>query len=547
MANEYLSLQRFPGDGVTTDFAVNFAGGSGDNQQGTQPYINVADIKAYEIVPMDGLNPSQRIPRTIVPLGPLTFRVSPAVPDGRFLEIARETEDHFTLVDFKTLQAVSEFDLDLSNRQLLFLTQESSDKSRLAEEAANDATEVSELALLTAEDALQTADGATARAEVAVGIANSAQSQANTATGIANGAVASAQTANNTANAAVQSAANANDTANNALSVAEGIEDIAVNAQTTADGIAATANTAMSMASTASGTAANAYAIAEEALEISSSAGVSTFNGRNGNVTAAYGDYLPNMIPTSLTTNLEDTLLDIQAGFGQVTLRFQGIDSDIDGIDTALSDMESNVTSMLTGKLDVGATAAAATKLATARNINGVAFDGTANVTVEDSTKLPLTGGTLTGDLDIQGGNITLGTNDYQIYGNANEVAIYSPTKASLAVSAGGVIVSGGQFTCTGNITAYSDERLKEDVAVIPDALHKVSQLRGVTYARKDSGDRHTGLIAQEVQAILPEAVVTADDEDGTLSVAYGNLVGLLVEAIKELQEEVRELKRRDT
>ena len=106
--------------------------------------------------------------------------------------------------------------------------------------------------------------------------------------------------------------------------------------------------------------------------------------------------------------------------------------------------------------------------------------------------------------------------------------------------------LSAGSITAAGNITAYSDERLKKDVKVIPDALSKVSQIRGVTYERVDNDiiGRQTGLIAQELEKVLPEAITIADDEMETKSVAYGNVVGLLVEAIKELKEEIEELKR---
>lgn len=100
-----------------------------------------------------------------------------------------------------------------------------------------------------------------------------------------------------------------------------------------------------------------------------------------------------------------------------------------------------------------------------------------------------------------------------------------------------------GNTTSTGNLTAYSDIRLKKNIELIPDALAKVVALRGVTYERIDTGQRQTGVIAQEVQAVLPEAVMTMTDEQQTLSVAYGNLVGLLIEAIKELKAEVDALK----
>jgi hypothetical protein len=102
-----------------------------------------------------------------------------------------------------------------------------------------------------------------------------------------------------------------------------------------------------------------------------------------------------------------------------------------------------------------------------------------------------------------------------------------------------------GDLTMAGNVTAYSDIRLKENIKVIPDALNKVQQLRGVTFTRNDVEDLeklHTGVIAQEVEVVLPEAV--SEDNDGIKNVAYGNMVGLLIEAIKELKDEVNELKR---
>jgi len=93
------------------------------------------------------------------------------------------------------------------------------------------------------------------------------------------------------------------------------------------------------------------------------------------------------------------------------------------------------------------------------------------------------------------------------------------------------------------DVIAFSDARLKDDVEVIPNALDRISQVRGVTFTRLDNEDqdrRHTGVLAQELEAVLPEAVTT--DDDGYKSVAYGNTVGLLIEAIKELKSRVESL-----
>lgn len=107
---------------------------------------------------------------------------------------------------------------------------------------------------------------------------------------------------------------------------------------------------------------------------------------------------------------------------------------------------------------------------------------------------------------------------------------------------ANGDISCAGSITASGDVTAYSDVNLKENIEVIPNALEKVSEIRGVTYDRKDIEDtRQAGVIAQEVEAVLPEVVHT--NEEGIKSVAYGNLVGLLIEAVKELKAEVETIK----
>ena len=102
-----------------------------------------------------------------------------------------------------------------------------------------------------------------------------------------------------------------------------------------------------------------------------------------------------------------------------------------------------------------------------------------------------------------------------------------------------------GAIIASGDVVAYSDRRLKDNIEIIPNALNKVLSLNGVTFTRKDLNDpekRHTGVIAQEVENVLPEAVNT--DIDGMKSVAYGNMVGVLIEAIKEQQGQIDELKK---
>lgn len=102
-----------------------------------------------------------------------------------------------------------------------------------------------------------------------------------------------------------------------------------------------------------------------------------------------------------------------------------------------------------------------------------------------------------------------------------------------------------GHFTATGNITAYSDIQLKENISNIEDALEKVKEIRGVTYDPIEENQdeplsRRAGVIAQEIEKVLPEVVTT--HPDGLKSVAYGNLTALLIEAIKELTAKVEAL-----
>ena len=237
--------------------------------------------------------------------------------------------------------------------------------------------------------------------------------------------------------------------------------------------------------------------------------------------------------------------------------------------------------------------ATTATTLQNARLINGVSFNGSANITVADSTKLPLTGGTLTGGLnmgsngtyshelkfvnntwtagidyqnngklrliDRSGGresiNFYLLNGDIEANNTSNVVTNAFRTSGNSFINGGNLGIGttnpsykldvSGAIRATGDVIAYSDARVKDNVITIDKALEKVAKLRGVSYTRNDVEDKTTkiGVIAQEVLEVLPEVV--QQDDKGKYSVAYGNMVGLLIEAIKELKAEVDELKSR--
>ena len=100
-----------------------------------------------------------------------------------------------------------------------------------------------------------------------------------------------------------------------------------------------------------------------------------------------------------------------------------------------------------------------------------------------------------------------------------------------------------GNLTMAGNVTAFSDIRLKTNIQTIENALDKVMNMRGVSFERIDNGEKNIGVIAQEIKEVLPEVVMQHEGEDQFMSVSYGNIVGVLIEAIKELKAEIEVLK----
>lgn len=122
---------------------------------------------------------------------------------------------------------------------------------------------------------------------------------------------------------------------------------------------------------------------------------------------------------------------------------------------------------------------------------------------------------------------------EYSLHIGQGSLYVQSNVYVNSNVHVDGTVYSRGSFVTT------SDRAVKMDLTPIPDALQKVSQLTGYTYFRKDLNARETGLVAQEVQEVLPEAVTL---QHPYLNVAYGNMAGLFVQALKELQNKVEKL-----
>ena len=108
-------------------------------------------------------------------------------------------------------------------------------------------------------------------------------------------------------------------------------------------------------------------------------------------------------------------------------------------------------------------------------------------------------------------------------------------------------IEEGGNVIAAGSVDSASDIKLKTNVKTIDNALDKVLKLRGAEYDRIDKDNKHEiGVIAQEVEKIIPELVNTSEDPDGgeTKTVSYGNMVAVLIEAIKEQNEVINKMKK---
>ncbi len=133
--------------------------------------------------------------------------------------------------------------------------------------------------------------------------------------------------------------------------------------------------------------------------------------------------------------------------------------------------------------------------------------------------------------------NVGIQTRDpqYSLHIGQGSLYVQSNVWVNSNVIVDGTVYSRGSFVTT------SDRAVKIDLTPIPEALTKVSQLTGYTYFRTDLNTRETGLVAQEVQKVLPEAVA---QQSPYLNVAYGNMAGLFVEAIKELQTKVEKLEK---
>jgi len=237
----------------------------------------------------------------------------------------------------------------------------------------------------------------------------------------------------------------------------------------------------------------------------------------------------------------------------------------------------------------VGTTAIANNRASGAQTLTGVSIDGNAATATTASSvtnglttsnyssyALPLTGGTMTGTITVAGpgnqmylhpstaatsGRTVIVRNDgsdfYFLLSDANtspSTATWNTLRPFIINTTTGVFTSNnsqtfsGTTTVQGTLVINSDSRLKENLVPITGAVEKIKAITGYNYNRIGSEKLEMGVIAQEVQVIAPELII--ENEEGTLAVAYANMVALLIEAVKEqsaeiaaLKEQVKELK----
>lgn len=190
------------------------------------------------------------------------------------------------------------------------------------------------------------------------------------------------------------------------------------------------------------------------------------------------------------------------------------------------------------------------------RNINlggGSGFDATIHIIGAQGGNGRLTqmspNTSSTGGLNLISSRNASNADQWWIWGVSAANYWYCNSGTGFNSSTGFTVDGSGNMTAAGNITAYSDLKLKENIEHITSPLEKVLNMRGVFYNLKqdEQKKRRVGVIAQEVIEILPEVVIAHKDPDDqgmsdtTLSVDYGNMAGLFIEAIKEQQEIIEE------
>jgi len=140
----------------------------------------------------------------------------------------------------------------------------------------------------------------------------------------------------------------------------------------------------------------------------------------------------------------------------------------------------------------------------------------------------------------LTNGDVYIGNSSIKVDISEQKVGIGTGSLPTETLEVGGDSLFSGDITVTGDVVSTSDISLKENIEVILNPIEKVKELSGYTFNRIGQDKRTVGLMAQDVEKVLPEAV---SSNNGIKSLAYGNLVALLVETVKEQQKQIDELR----
>jgi hypothetical protein len=246
----------------------------------------------------------------------------------------------------------------------------------------------------------------------------------------------------------------------------------------------------------------------------------------------ASGNFVAGTITAALTGNASTaTTLQTARTIGGVS--FNGAANiNLPGVNTA-------------GTQATSGNAGSATVLQTARTIGGVSFNGSANINLPGvntggnqntsgtsaiSTAATVTTSSAASAFKVPFANTTASTTgNYGLLQDSTATFTYNPSTN---------VLEAGTFNTT------SDISLKENICTFENAMDVVAGLRGVRFTWKKNGIKTVGLIAQEVEKVLPE-LVGENVDTGIKSVSYANMVAVLIEAVKELKAEIEELKKR--
>ena len=287
---------------------------------------------------------------------------------------------------------------------------------------------------------------------------------------------------------------------------------------------------------------------------------LSIFNNDSG-FTSNVGDITGVTAGTNLTGGGTSGTVTLNMATGGVGAGTYGSTADGTKIDTITVDAYGRVTAVATGATGSTSNTGDITGVTAGTNLNGGGTSGSVTLNLDASPSV--TDLTVSGTLNVRTA-IDLADSDILRFGSSDDVEFFfDGTNMYTDLNLGDWYVrdgttsrflfnDNGDFHADANIFAYStsvgsDRKLKDNIKLIENPLDKIEQLNGVTFNWKKDGQASAGVIAQDVEKVLPSAVKEIKELNGQdetrLNVDYNQIIGLLVESIKELKQEIKELK----